>query len=154
MERGVPVSCRLLTYGLFLSLFVAAGQSLADHSMVLVASADSPMTTVSSLDIRKCYLGFVVRDSSGNQIHPITNGSDTHLWEVFLQDVMGMTSRSYRRRLLTLTLQSGRRRPEISENLDSLLDHLKSNSNAVSFVWEEDLAGRSDFKILRVLWRE
>ncbi len=154
MERGVSVSRKLLTSFVSIGLLAAAGQSFADHSLVLVASADSRLTTMTSLDIRKCYLGFVVRDSKGDQVHPITNGSESHLWEIFLQDVMGMSSRSYSRRLLTLTLQSGRRRPEVFDNLDALLAHLENNANAVSFVWEEDIAGRSDFKILKVLWHE
>jgi hypothetical protein len=152
MECSAAVRNTFLSIVLLLGLFALPGVSYADHSMVLVTSSDSPVDSVSPLDIRKLYLGFVVRDRQGNPIRPMTNASDSRLWEIFLQDVMGMSARSYDRRLLTLTLQSGRPRPDVYGSLQSILDSVEQDDNAVAIVWEEDIAKRPGLKVIRVLW--
>jgi hypothetical protein len=126
----------------------------AEESLVLIAYKDSPLQSLGSLDIRKLYLGFVVRDEQNQPIRAVTNGSDAYLWKVFLQGVMGMSDKSYERRLLTLTLQSGRVRPHVVTNLEQLLVTIETDPNAVAFVWQRDLEGHDDLKVLRVLWQE
>jgi hypothetical protein len=153
MERSIPVSRGCAIFILALVLLVVPPAARADHALVLIASADSPLTTVSSLDLRKLYLGFVVNSETGEQIHPITNTSDTRVKEIFLQNVVGMSARSYDRRLLTLTLQTGRHRPETYSDLDDLLNRVANDSLSIAFVWEEDAESRDDIKLLRVLWQ-
>jgi hypothetical protein len=131
----------------------APAPARADHVLVLIANADSPIDTVSSMELRKLYLGFPVEDDGGRPIRAITNKSSARSWEIFLQDVMGMSARSYERRLLTLTLQSGRNRPAVYNGLDELLERVESDEQAIAFVWVEDISNRENIKVLRVLWR-
>jgi len=125
----------------------------ADHSLVLIANAESPIDSLLPLELRKVYLGFNVVDGSGQLIRAISNTSNARLWEIFLQDVMGMSARSYDRRLLSLTMQSGRVRPDSFDDLDQILTRIANDRHAIAFVWEEDIKDKSDFKIVRVLWR-
>jgi hypothetical protein len=147
------VSTRLNLIAPMLALILLATNSRADHELVLIARHDSPLTTISSLDLRKVYLGFVVNAPSGRQIYPIANNSDARAKEIFLQDVVGMSARTYDRRLLTLTLQTGRHRPVSFTELEDVLGSIADNSFAIAFVWREDVENRDDVKILRVLWQ-
>ncbi|MDH5620446.1 MAG: hypothetical protein OEY74_00045 [Gammaproteobacteria bacterium] len=137
---------------LLVALLQAPAQARAEHSLVLIASKDSSLQDVNAIDLRKLYLGFTVVKGDGRPIRAISNFSSPDTWEIFLQDVMGMSERSYNRRLLTLTLQSGRARPTVHKNLAQLLDHLKSDHDAISFAWSTDIEDRDDIKVLRVLW--
>ena len=139
---------------LAVGLLTAPISARADHSLVLIAHIDSPLDDLSSLSIRKLYLGFTVVNDEGDIVHAIVNSSDSSVWEIFLQDVMGMSARSYDRRLLTLTLQSGRSRPEVVNTAEETLDKIDEDKNAVAFVWSEDIEGRNNIKVLRVLWQD
>lgn len=126
----------------------------AQEALVLIAHKDSTLESLESLDIRKLYLGFLVRDEQNQPIHAFLNGSDARLWNVFLQGVMGMSDKSYERRLLTLTLQSGRVRPHVENDPEQLLQTIETLPNSVAFVWRRDLEGHDNLKVLRVLWQE
>jgi hypothetical protein len=146
------VNRSLLHALLVLALLGAPPSVRADHSLVLIASANSPVNEISPLDLRKVYLGFSVEAGNEMEVRALSNTSDEALQEFFLQHVMGMSARSYNRRLLTLTLQSGRPRPEVYDNIDELLDRIDRDVLSITFAWEEDIADRDDVKILRVLW--
>lgn len=154
MERSVSVIRNILFLFVAIGLLAAPLPLRAEESLVLITHKDSDLQNLGSLDIRKLYLGFVVRDEQKQPIRAIANGSDTHLWNVFLQGVMGMSDRSYERRLLTLTLQSGRVRPHVITDLEQLLRTIEAEPNAVAFVWQRDLEGHVNLKVLRVLWQE
>lgn len=142
-----------LTIGL-LYLLLAAEPARADESVVLVVNAKSTIADISSIEMRKLYLGFTVYTNDGNPINAIINSGDTHLLNVFLQGVMGMSQRSYDRRLLTLTLQSGRQRPLVAANLDAAIVAVRSNENTLTFAWKKDVEKLEDIRILRVLWQD
>jgi hypothetical protein len=135
-------------------VFLASAPATADHVVVLVTRSDSPIETVDPLDVRKLYLGFSVRTEENLSVRAATNQSENKLFEIFLQDVMAMSARSYDRRLLTLTLQSGRRRPDIYRNVGELTDALGSDPNLISFMWQEDFEKADNLKVLRVIWKE
>lgn len=137
-----------------LSIGLATQQVRADDSVVLIVSAESNIRDVSPIEIRKLYLGFTVNAASGAPIHAISNSSDKRLWDVFLQGVMGMSERSYDRRLLTLTLQSGRPRPAVVQNNDTALLSVITDKNALTFAWSGDVDGRDDIRVLRILWQD
>jgi hypothetical protein len=125
----------------------------ADHSLVLIVNAESSIERLNSIEIRKVYLGFSVSNGQGIPIRAIANKSSARLWEIFLQDVMGMSARSYDRRRLALTLQSGRLQPLVVEDLDQLLESVSNDRNTIAFAWEEDVKDNKGIRILRVLWR-
>jgi hypothetical protein len=154
MERSISMIRKALLLLVVLGLLEAPTPLRAEEALVLIAHKDYALESLGSLDIRKLYLGFVIRDEQNQPIRAFSNGSDARLWNVFLQSVMGMSDKSYERRLLTLTLQSGRVRPHVVTDVQQLLQTVKSEPNAVAFVWQRDLEGHDDLKVLRVLWQE
>ena len=154
MEHGVSVMRRLVLTFFALSIGLAIEQVRAEDSVVLVTSADSSIRDVSSIEVRKLFLGFTVNTGNGKPIHAVTNLSDERLWQVFLQGVMGMSERSYDRRLLTLTLQSGRPRPAVVQDVDAALLAIITDGNAITFAWSYDVDDRDDIRVLRVLWQD
>lgn len=143
---------RVLITALFSTLTLTTAD--ADHRVVLVTRADSPLDSIDTLDIRKIYLGFAVRTDSGVPVRGATNASDDKLFDIFLQDVMAMSASAYDRRLLTLTLQSGRRRPEVFTNVSELTKALNVDATLVTYMWEEDFRAADNLKVLRVLWKD
>lgn len=138
---------------LILGLLAAPASLYADHSMVLIVNAESSIKKLKPVDLRKIYLGFTVTNGNGRAIHAVTNRSDARLWTIFLQDVMGMSERSYDRRLLSLTLQSGRVQPRVYYNVEQIIEIIKDDKDAIAFVWHEDSIGDENIKVLRVLWQ-
>jgi hypothetical protein len=128
--------------------------AVADRAVFLVARTDCPIDTMDLLDVRKMYLGFTVRADNNLALRAATNQSDKELFEIFMQDVMAMSARSYDRRLLTLTLQSGRRRPEVYMNVAELQDSLQHDPNLITFMWDDDFQATKNLKVLRVIWRD
>jgi hypothetical protein len=154
MERRLSMTRweSVLVFALF--CYVVSSRAVADHQVVLVVAANSTIESIDPLDIRKIYLGFQVRDGSNFSIHAATNLSGRTLYEIFLQDVMAMSAANYDRRLLTLTLQSGHRRPDVFKNIDELLSALRRDPNLVTFMWFEDYEKAKDLKVLRILWKK
>lgn len=147
VTRWKNIACGVLALGLF------PGHAAADHSVVLVARADSTITSVDPLDLRKLYLGLQVRTADDVAIRAATNRADTELYEIFLQVVMAMSARAYDHRLLTLTLQSGRRRPDTYVNTKELLQAIEADASLITFMWLEDTGKPGNLKVLRVLWK-
>ena len=153
MECRLPMSLvraiLLCCTGLMLSMEVAA----ADKEVVLVASVTSPLHNLDSLELRKIYLGFVVK-RDGKIVKGLRYTGDKTLNSIFLQTVVAMSEKSYTRRLLFLTLRQGTPRPVENDNLDKLLEALSSNPYSVTYMWKYDALQSSDVKILRVLWQQ
>jgi hypothetical protein len=153
MECSVSVIRNALFLFVAIGLLTAPAPLRAEETLVLIAHKDSGLQSLESLEIRKLYLGFIVRDERNQAIRAMTNRSDVRLWDVFLQGVMGMSDKSYERRLLTLTLQSGRVRPRVVTDLPKLLQTIETEPNAVAFVLERDRVGHVDLKVHRVQWQ-
>jgi hypothetical protein len=130
-----------------------AGNVAAEHEVVLVVAATSPLNELGSLELRKIYLGFPVR-REGEIIKGLRNTTDKSIDRIFLQTVVAMSERSYVRRLLTLTMQRGTPRPREYQNLADLQAALVSDPNSISYIWQEDAVRMPDVKILKVLWQE
>ena len=125
----------------------------AAQQVVLVAGEDSPIENLSLLELRKAYFGIVVRHD--NQIiRPFRNSSDPQLRQIFLQSVVAMSERSYERRLFSLTLKSGRPRPEVFTDQDVLVRALRKNPYSISYMWRSDAEQSAGIKVIKLLWRE
>jgi len=139
----------LCCMGLLLCMEVAA----ADRQVVLVAASTSPLHNLDSLELRKIYLGFIVK-RDGEIVKGLRYTEDETLNSIFLQTVVAMSEKSYMRRLLSLTIRQGIPRPVDYEEFDSLLKALSTNSYSVTYMWKDDAVRSSDVKILRVLWQQ
>ena len=145
LVRAILLCCM----GLMLSMEVVA----ADREVVLVAASTSPLHNLDSLELRKIYLGFIVKRDD-KIVRGLRNTGDKTLNSIFLQTVVAMSEKSYMRRLLFLPLRQGTPRPVEYEQLENLLKALSTNPYSVTYMWKGDAARSSDVKILRVLWQQ
>lgn len=125
----------------------------ADHQVVLVAASTSPLHNIDSLELRKIFLGFTVK-RDGQAITGLRNISDEDLNDIFLQTVVAMSEKSYKRRQLSLTLRKGIPRIAEYDNVEDLINALSSNPYSISYAREDIVNGEPGIKILRVLWEK
>ena len=136
-----------------LLLAPAASLRAAEQVMVLIVSAESPVTHLDVIDVRKLYLGLsVIRDDL--PLRALENRSDDRLHEAFLQNVIAMPAGAYEKRLLLMTLQQGARRPRVYTSTAELIAAVAADPSAVTVAWSKDVAQDRRIKVLRVLWRD
>jgi hypothetical protein len=153
MERRFSVRLRISQCLAFVVLMSLSQLSVADVAVVLVTGKDSSIETVSSLDIRKAYLGISVT-LDGQTVRPVRRRDDERLDEIFLQTVMAMSRRSYERRLLSLLLKFGTPRPEVVNDRANLQGALARKPSSITYMWKSDAEADPQVKIIRVLWQE
>lgn len=124
-----------------------------EQQVVLVAASTSPLTNLDSLELRKIYLGFTVK-RDGHIVKGLRNIEDKTLNSIFLQTVVAMSEKSYKNRLLSVTLRQGVPRPVVYSKFVDLLDALSTKPYSVTYMWKDDAMRSSKVKILRVLWRQ
>jgi hypothetical protein len=120
----------LLTLLLLCSLLgpILAGQ----QTVVLVVRADSSVTDLDSLAVRKLFLGLPVL-ISGNPLHPVRNRTDPQLDEIFLQQIVAMSQSAYDRQVLIGLNRQGSIRPTEVTSQTRALQILYDDPNAVTF---------------------
>ena len=143
--RVMLLCCMLI----LLSMEVAG----ADRQVVLVAASTSPLHNLDSLELRKIYLGFTVKRDE-KIVKGLRYTEDENLNSIFLQTVVAMSEKSYKNRLLSLTIRQGTPRPAEYNKFEDLLDALSAKPYSVSYMWKDDAVGSSKVKILRVLWHQ
>jgi hypothetical protein len=152
MERRIPVMpwpAKFLT----LALLLASLPALANERLVLIASVDSEVEQLDSLEVRKLFLGMTVTRSSG-RLRPLLNDSDVQMRNVFLQNVVSMTDTVYDRRILRLAMAGEANLPPRYADKEVLLSAVAANKLAISFAWARDVEHDRRFKILRTLWHD
>jgi hypothetical protein len=128
-----------------------AAPARAEERLVLVAGAASPVTTLSSSEVHKLFLGLTVA-VDGHRLRPLRNDSDALMRQVFFQAVVSMSESVYDRHMLALTLQQGRGAPPALPSTAAVFDELAADPAAISFAWEADAEHDRRIRILRVLW--
>ena len=146
---GLVKTLLLFCIGLILCIKVA----VAEHQVVLVAAATSPLHDIDSLELRKIFLGFTVK-RDGQTITGLRNISDEDLNDIFLQTVVAMSEKTYKRRQLSLTLRKGLPRVAEYDNVEDLIKALSSNPYSISYTHEDVAEREPGIKILRVLWEK
>ncbi len=143
----------LLLAGLLLLL---SGTSLLakpprNVTLVLVSATDLG-SKLTPNQLRRVFLGIPVT-VNGEIIKALRNTSDPLLNEIFLQKVVYMSERRYKRQLISQTFRTGQTRPPYFEVEDNLVEALKSVSGSVSVMWARDAEKNSDLHIIQVLWK-
>lgn len=147
MEHGFPMK-RLLPILFFLLLsFYTVPASAGDQQLVLVTNAQSPITTLTSVEARRLYLGVPVQ-VNGRTVIPLRNTSEARLQEVFMQRVMYMATETYERQILNRVFRTGGQRPPMYTELRELVEALKSNPLAISYMWHETALATPAVKIV------
>jgi len=142
-----------------LGLLILLLSALAAHAeedsreVVLVVSAASPVMTISSLELRKLYLGLPVR-LEGILMRPLRNDNDDQLQDIFFQSAMAMSEAAYERQLLSLTLRFGRLSPESISSTDEVKKILREDISAVSYMWKSAVSKEDGLRVVKLLWRE
>jgi hypothetical protein len=147
-----PPVRRLLAIVLILCLAAAPARP-ASQTVVLVVRADSPVSEMDSVTVRKLFLGLPVL-VNGSPLHPLRNRSDPQLDELFLQQIVAMSQATYDRQILIgVNRQRALRPPEFS-SVPALLAALTADPNAVSFMWLGDVGHNPKIRVIRVLWSD
>lgn len=144
---------RVAQFLVVIALTLWAATSLANDAVVLVASVDSPIDDISSLDIRKTYLGISVT-IEGRTVRPLRQNHDERLNQIFLQAVIAMSQRTYERRLLSMMLKFGTPRPVELDTQEDLLEELAANPHTIGYMWQSDAESNPQVKMIKVLWQD
>lgn len=139
----------LLLCGATLSLTARAGE---DSGLVQVAAINSPISSLTPMEIRKAYLGVAIT-VNGETVQPLRNTGDPVLEEAFLQKVLFMSRESYDRLLLTKVMHGGGVRPAKYDTEAQLLMALSSNRAAITYMWAEKAAAKPGVKVVAELWQ-
>jgi hypothetical protein len=153
VEHGIPVRKLGVQLSLVMAMMLSVTASWASDALVLVTSSDSPIADISSLDIRKTYLGISVT-IAGSTVRPVRQQNDSRLNLIFLQSVIAMSQRSYERRLLSMMLKYGTPRPTEVDDREALIEMLERNPHAIGYMWESDARSDSRVRKVKVLWKE
>jgi hypothetical protein len=152
MERSAVLIMRRALLLLALLLGAPLG-SAGSQSVVLVVRADSAVVDLDPVSVRKLFLGVPVL-VNGSPLHPIRNRSDTRLDQIFLQVIAAMSQSVYDRQILIGLNRHGWLRPEELDSSGRILDKLSVDPNAVTFMWERDVARNPKIRVIRVLWTD
>ena len=125
----------------------------AFESVVLVVRADSPVQDLSSVEVRKLFLGFPVL-VDGKVLHAIRNRSDLRLDDIFLQQIVAMSQEAYDRQILVGLNRQGWVRPAEVGSVVRVIEDLYADPQAVSYMWLRDVEHNPRLKVLRTLWGE
>jgi len=151
MECSVLLNMRRALLLWLLCLATHAGE--ASHTLVLVVSADSKVSNLDSIAVRKLFLGLPVL-IEGTPLHPVRNRSDPQLDPIFLQQIVAMSQSAYDRQTLIGVNRQGWLRPAEATTTARVLDALHADPNAVSFMWLHDAAHNPGIRVIRVLWSD
>ena len=143
---------RLGLLGVVLLLYCAKPAIAADQ-LVLIASANSPVSTLDAIEIQKLFLGLTII-ADGKALRPLRNETDDSTRQIFYQNVISMSEPTYGRRMLALTLQQGRTAPPVYRDSKSLLNAVAADPYAISYAWAKEASRDTRIRILKILGRE
>ena len=119
------------------ALLLPLDDARAERTVVLVTGNDCPVAELSSLDVRKAYLGVMVR-IDGHRLTPIQIVGDELLSSVFYQSIVSMSRKSYERRALSLAIKYGTPRPLKVESSAEAAEAIEEYRCGIVYLWKED----------------
>jgi len=124
----------------------------AERTVVLVTGASCPLEEITSLDVRKAYLGISV-SVDGHRLTPIQVVGDELLSSIFYQSIVSMSRKSYERRALSLTLKYGTPRAKKVESVADAADVVIEHDCGIAYLWKADADRLPMLKTVRTLWQ-
>lgn len=122
-----------------------------ERSLLLVTSEHSGTSTFSHAELRKVFLGIpVTRDDV--RIKPLLNLTDRLAMSIFLQQVVFMSEREYKRQLLSRAFRSGGQRPPGYDDIEELVEALHTTRGSLTFMWAEQFETQTGLVSLGELW--
>lgn len=142
---------RIIFLFVFLCIISTNSSATKHRSLLLVCDANSTLTYLSPTEIRRLFLNVpVVKD--GVQLKPLRNVSDPHITNVFLQKVIFMSERSYKRKLLSRIFRYGGKNIPVYSNIAELKAELHLFPEAVTYMWSDQIEHDDGVKSLGILW--
>lgn len=143
---------RLVLSAIFLALWPP--KALADHvELQLICVSPCNVEPLSAFQLKKLFLGISYKIPSGETLIPLRNYSDERLKEAFHQTVIGMSEKSYNRKLLQARMNFAAKDPQVIEDEVQLFEMLAAVSNSVSVAWSDsEIMGQEGVKMVQVLW--
>ena len=129
------------------------GAAMSGESVVLVTAETCPLESISTLDLRKAYLGVTVT-IDGRQLRPVLMRGDEKLEQIFYQSVVAMSKKSYERRRLSLALKYGTPRLAEFDDVEAVSEVLRSGGCTITFIWGRDAESLEGIKIIKLLWQD
>ena len=133
--------------------WLLSGAAASADTVVLVTGENCPVDDISTLDVRKAYLGVRVM-ADGRRLRPILMRGDEKLEQVFYQSVVAMSKKSYERRRLSLALKYGTPRLDELDELSAVAEALRSEECTIIYMWGHDAANLPGVKTIRLLWQD
>lgn len=137
---------------LALAVLLPLDDALAERAVVLVTGASCPVEELTSLDVRKAYLGISV-SIDGHRMIPMQLVGDELLSSIFYQSIVNMSRKSYERRALSLTLKYGTPRAEKFDSVAEVAGAVRARHCGIVYLWQEDADRLDGIKTVRLLWR-
>jgi len=130
---------------------VVVNMSYAESTTgVLVAAESSPIQKTNILEIRRMYLGL---PSSTSLIkNTVMNISDSTVYRMFLKNIMHMTDKGYRRKMVKRIFRQGGKKVIEMQDITELVNYLVENPYDVSFMSEDMAKNTKGIKVVQVLW--
>jgi hypothetical protein len=91
---------------------------------------------------------------NGSPLRPLRNRSDAQLDLIFLQEIAAMSRSAYERQTLIGINRQGWLRPEEIDSTTRVVQKLYADPNAVTFMWQRDVARTPRIRVIRVLWSD
>ena len=131
-----------------------AGTCLAqstERRLLLVSGEQSQTGSFTHAELRKIFLGVTVI-RNGVRIKPLLNSADSLAMNVFLQRVIYMSEREYKRQLVSRVFRLGDQRPREYDDVSELGEALRSMPGSLTFMWSDQLERQTGLQSLGVLW--
>ncbi len=120
-------------------------------SVVLVTASDTDFPPISRKELRRLYLGLVLVKGS-IYISPVINKKDPDVLKGFLQNVMFMSERNYKRQIVERVFRSGGEMPKEFGNTEELREYLRKYQGSVTFMYEREAVTDNHLRIVSTLW--
>jgi len=135
----------------FLSLSIYETSYAQDVGGVLVAAESSDVHKASVLEIRRIYLGLPSSPDISMK-KPVVNLSNQKIYKAFLKNIMHMTEKGYKRKIIKRIFRQGGEKIHESTSIADLVYHLNKNIGDVSFMDKETAERTKGIKVVQVLW--
>jgi len=152
VERGILMKDLRSIVVLAAALLLPLDDACAERTVVLVTGKTCPISELSSLDVRKAYLGVAVR-VDGHRLTPIQFIGDDLLSQIFFQSIVSMSRKSYERRALSLAIKYGTPRPLQAESSADVAEAIEEYQCGIVYLWKEDADRLAMVRTVRTLWQ-
>jgi len=134
---------------------MSANSCFASSSAVLVSAKHSKIEKINIIDIRRLYLRMPVSKGAAlinPGINPVINHSDSEIYQAFLKNIMRMTEKGYRRKLIKRMFRQGASKIKEISDKEQLINYLKSHPKYITIMSEKNAALSDDVIVIQKLW--